>query len=155
MNFMYSLLDHAHSGLRWIALLLLIAAVFKAINGWLGKKKYLPGDRKLASFTVISIHLQLVIGLVLYFVSPTIAEALNDFGTAMKNPTLRFYGLEHSIGMLVAIIFITIASASSKRAQDDTTKHKRIAIWFGLGLILILTMIPWPFRAAGIARGWF
>lgn len=152
---LYSFLDHAHSGLRWIALLLLVAAVFKAINGRLGKKTYLPGDRKLATFTVISVHLQLVIGLVLYFISPTVAEALNDFGAAMKNSTLRFYGLEHLVGMLVAIVFITIGSASAKRAQDDATKHKRIAIWFGLGLILIVAMIPWPFRAVGIARGWF
>jgi hypothetical protein len=148
-------LNHTHSGLRWIALILLVAALFKAISGWMNKRIYLPADRKLATFTVISVHLQLVIGLILYFMSPTVKDALADFGAAMKNSTLRFFAMEHLVGMLVAIVFITIGSASAKRAKDDAIKHKRIAIWFGLGLLLILSMIPWPFREAGIARGWF
>ncbi|MCA6364638.1 MAG: cytochrome B [Bacteroidetes bacterium] len=152
---MYSALDHAHSGLRWIALLLLVFAGFKALAGWLGNKPYQPLDRKLATFTVISVHLQLVIGLILYFVSPTVSEALNDFGAAMKVPALRFFALEHLLGMVVAIAFVTIGSASAKRATTDVAKHKRTAIWFLLGLLLILAMIPWPFRAEGIARGWF
>lgn len=152
---MFNMLVHTHSGLRWVALLLLLITAFKALAGWLGNKPYQPLDRKLATFTVISVHLQLVIGLVLYFMSPTVTEALADFGGAMKVPALRFFALEHLLGMVVAIAFVTIGSASAKRATADVIKHKRVAVWFLLGLLLIIALIPWPFRADGIARSMF
>ncbi|MGL5891914.1 MAG: hypothetical protein ACRC3B_18620 [Bacteroidia bacterium] len=152
---MYDFLHYTHSGLRWVALLLLIITGFKALSGWMGNKPYQSLDRKLATFTVISVHLQLVIGMILYFISPTVSAALDDFGAAMKVPALRFFALEHLLGMVVAIVFVTVGSASAKRAATDVLKHKRVAVWFLLALVLILAMIPWPFRAEGIARNWF
>ena len=144
---MYSGLVHAHSGLRWIALFLLAAAVVVAISKWQGKSGYTDGNRKLYLFTLIAIHTQLIIGLILYFISPKV-----DF-SMLSEKLYRFYTVEHTTGMLIAIILITIGYSLSKRALDTTRKQRLIGIYYGLGLLLILASIPWPFRIIG--AGWY
>src|ERR1044071_6679498 len=109
----------AHSGLRYIVLLFLIVASFKAIAGAMGKKPYTPMDRKLASFTVMSFHLQVVLGFILYFGNKWY-QMMGD----MKDPSIRFFTVEHSLGMLVAAVLLTIGSAKAKRAATDEKKHK-------------------------------
>jgi cation transport ATPase len=143
---------HTHSLLRYLLLIFIVLSIFKAFSGWFGKKQYLPGDKKVALFTLISAHLQLVVGLILYFVSPTVKVGLADMGAAMKDPGLRFWSVEHISMMLIAIILITVGYSSAKRGKDDETKHKRVAIFFLLALIVIFMAIPWPWSA--ISRGW-
>lgn len=140
---MYTGLLHTHSGLRWIALLLLVASVITALQKWQGQSGYTDGNRKLYLFTLISVHLQLVIGLILYFISPKV-----DF-SMMSDKIYRFYTVEHITGMLIAIILITIGYSRSKRATDALTKQRLVAIFYGIGLLIILAMIPWPFRGLG------
>jgi glucose uptake protein GlcU len=144
---MYSGLVHAHSGLRWVALVLLVAAVVVAIGKWQGRSGYTDGNRKLYLFTLIAVHTQLLIGLVLYFISPKV-----DF-SQMSDKLYRFYTVEHTTGMLIAIILITIGYSRSKRATDAVTKQRLVGIFYGIGLLLILASIPWPFRIPG--AGWF
>jgi glucose uptake protein GlcU len=144
---MYSGLVHAHSGLRWIALVLLVAAVVVAIGKWQGRSGYTDGNRKLYLFTLIAVHTQLLIGLVLYFISPKV-----DF-SQMSDKLYRFYTVEHTTGMLIAIILITVGYSRSKRATDAVTKQRLVGIFYGIGLLLILASIPWPFRIPG--AGWF
>lgn len=144
---MYSGLVHAHSGLRWVALILLIVAVITAIGKWQIRGAYTDGNRKLYLFTLISIHTQLVIGLILLFISPKVNFSM------MSDKLYRFYSVEHTTGMLIAIILITIGYSRSKRASDATTKQRLVGIFYGLGLLLILASIPWPFRIVG--AGWF
>ena len=143
---------HIHSLLRYILLIMMLISIVKSFSGWFGKKQYLPGDKKVALFTLISAHLQLVVGLILYFVSPTVKMGLADMGAAMKDPGLRFWAVEHISMMLIAIVLITVGYSSAKRGKDDITKHKRIAIFFLLALIVIFMAIPWPWSA--ISRGW-
>lgn len=145
---MYNGLLHAHSGLRWIVLILLVIAMIKAFSGWFGKKEFTPGDKKIALFTLISTHLQLVIGAVLYFLSPYVQFS----GHVMSDNILRFYTVEHISMMLIAIALITVGYSTSKRAEDSETKFKKLAIWFTIGLIIILVAIPWPFRIP--VAGW-
>lgn len=140
----------AHSGLRWIALLLLILTVFKAISGLMNKKSYLPLDKKLATFTVMFFHIQLVLGFILFFVN----KWHTLFGE-MKEPSIRFFTVEHTLGMLIAIILLTIGSAKAKKASSDEKKFKTITWMFTIALILVLASIPWPFREMFAARGWF
>jgi len=140
---MYTGLLHTHSGLRWIALLLLVASVITALQKWQGQSGYTDGNRKLYLFTLISVHLQLVVGLILYFISPKV-----DF-SMMSDKVYRFYTVEHITGMLIAIILITIGYSRSKRATDALTKQRLVAIFYGIGLLIILAMIPWPFRGLG------
>jgi hypothetical protein len=140
----------AHSGLRWIVLILLIVTTFKAIAGLMGKKTYLSLDKKLASFTVMFFHTQLVLGSVLYFGNKW-AGLIGE----MKDPVIRFFTIEHALGMTIAAVLLTIGSAKAKRASSDEKKFKTIAWMFGISLLLVLVFIPWPFREIFASRGWF
>lgn len=133
---MYPGLVHAHSGLRWIALILLLAAVVTAIGRWQGRSSYTDGNRKLYLFTLISVHTQLILGLILLFISPKVNFSM------ISEKLYRFYSVEHTVGMLIAIVLITIGYSRSKRSSTDTTKHRLVSIFYGLGLLLILASIP-------------
>lgn len=152
---MYTGLLHTHSLVRWIMLALLILSVFKAYNGWKSKRSFTASDKKLTLFTLIFSHLQLLIGFVLYMVSPIVQSAILDMGAAMKDKMLRFWAVEHISVMIISILIITIGNALSKKASSDTEKFKKIFIFFGIGLVLILISIPWPFLQTGAGRGWF
>jgi uncharacterized membrane protein YozB (DUF420 family) len=134
---LYSFLLHLHSGFRYIVLLLILLAIIRAWLGWLGKVPYSESHRKLNLFTLISVHTQLLIGIVLYFVSPFVR-----FGSdTMKDATTRYWTVEHLVGMLIAIVLITIGHARSKRGATSDAKHKSIAIFYTLALIVIAIII--------------
>lgn len=140
------ILVRTHSGLRWIVLGLLIYAIFNALRK---KDFYAKSDRLVNMFAMVSLHIQLVIGLILYFTSAKVSFVEGW----MKNPILRFYGMEHILLMIIAIILVTIGHAKAKRANEPAKKHKTIILFYAIGLILILASIPWPFRQLG--AGWF
>lgn len=144
---MYTGLLHTHSFLRWIVLVLLVVATIKALSGWLGKKPYSAADNRLSLFTMIAVHLQLVAGTVLYFISDLVRAGWSDFGAAMKEPMLRFWAVEHNAGMLIAIILITLGRIKAKKTSEDISRHKKTALFFLFGLLIILISIPWPFSA--------
>jgi uncharacterized membrane protein len=131
---MYEILKSAHSGWRYIVLILLLVAVLQAIMGWFGKKAYTEGNRKLNVFTLISAHVQLLFGLVLYFLSPLTKGPMGD-------ALYRYWKVEHIAMMIIAIVLITVGNAKSKKATDAIAKHKTIAIFFGIALIFILVSI--------------
>jgi membrane protein DedA with SNARE-associated domain len=141
-----NILVSAHSGLRWIALVLLLLAIYNAFTA----KEYEKKHRLVNMFAMISLHTQLLIGLVLYFTS----DKVQFIEGWMKSPLLRFYGMEHLAGMLIAIVLVTIGHSKSKKATESSDKFKAIKIWYVLALILILAFIPWPFRTA-LGAGWF
>ncbi|GGE55311.1 hypothetical protein EV200_102670 [Pedobacter psychrotolerans] len=131
---MYSILKSAHSGWRYIVLILLVVAVINALSGWLGKKTYTEGNRKLNVFTLISAHIQFLIGLVLYFFSPLTKLPMSD--------TIgRYFKAEHTSMMLIAIILITVGNSKSKKVADAVAKHRTIAVFFGLALVIIIVSI--------------
>jgi NADH:ubiquinone oxidoreductase subunit 2 (subunit N) len=140
------ILVRTHSGLRWIVLGLLIYAIFNALRK---KDFYAKSDRLVNMFAMVSLHIQLVIGLILYFTS----EKAKFIDGWMSNPIHRFYGMEHILLMIIAIILVTIGHAKAKRASEPAKKHKTIILFYAIGLILILASIPWPFRQLG--AGWF
>lgn len=152
---MYTGLLHLHSLLRWIGLILLIVVVFKSLIAWQGKKGFTSADNKLSLFTMIAFHIQLVIGLGLYFISDIVEAALNNPGAAMKASVLRYWFLEHQVAMILAIVLITIGRSKLKRIADPVRKHKNLTILFGIALLILLVTIPWPFREVGAGRGWF
>ena len=136
---MYNGLLHAHSGLRWVALILIVAAIFNALSK----------DRLLNLFSMISLHVQLLIGLILYFISPKVS-----FNAGwMANKITRFFGMEHFLLMVLAIVVITVGRRKAENATEASQKHQLILKWFVIGLVLILAGIPWPFR--GLGSGWF
>jgi hypothetical protein len=134
---LYSFLQHLHSGFRYIVIALILAAIIGSLVGWIGQKAYTNGNRKLNLFAMISAHTQLLIGIVLYFVSPLVM-----FDKAvMKNPVGRYFTVEHWVIMLIAIALITIGHSKSKKGIDSEAKHKSIVIFYFLALVIILAGI--------------
>jgi glycopeptide antibiotics resistance protein len=146
---MYNALSHMHSGLRWVVLFLLIFAIYNAITG---KKRgtYEKKDKLINLFTMISLHTQLLIGLVLYFI-PGKVSFIEGW---MKDPLRRFYGMEHILLMVIAIVIVTIGRKKAEKLEDISAKHKKITVMYTIALILILAAIPWPFRSA-LGGKWF
>lgn len=138
-QFMYQTIQHLHSGWAYLALLLLLFAVINAIIGLTSKKEFTAKDRKISLFALIGTHTQLLIGLILYFVSPLGKDAFGQ----MSNAALRLTSLEHPLINIIAIVLITIGWSKHKKLINSEAKFKTFAIFYGLGLILILSRIPW------------
>ncbi|MGZ3945689.1 MAG: cytochrome B [Mucilaginibacter sp.] len=133
----YSFFRELHSGFRYIVLLLLLLAIIRAWADWLGKKPYSEGQRKLNLFTLISAHTQLLIGLVLYFLSPFV-----QFNSqTMKDDTTRYWTVEHLTAMIIAIVLITVGYSKSKKAALPEGKNKAIAVFYTLALVIVIVTI--------------
>src|SRR5687768_17034536 len=148
---MYNILVHAHSGWRWIVLILMLAAIIKAFSGWRGNKEFMAGDKKLAMFAMIAFHIQFLLGWILYFVSPK-GLAMTSVDGFMKVTAARFNALEHPLMMTIAMIVLTIGYGKAKRAAEG--KFKKIFIFYFITILLVLAAIPWPFREA-LGGKWF
>jgi len=133
----YTIFKYAHSGLRFIVVILLLLAIIQSLTGWFGKKAYTEGNRKVNLFAMISAHTQLLFGLVLYFLSPFVQFSANT----MKDATTRYWTVEHITMMIVALVFITIGHAKSKRANTPEAKHKTIAIFYILAVLIIVVAL--------------
>ena len=141
---MYTFILAVHNILRWIVLILLVVALVRAYWGWFGKRDWISTDRKVGSFYSISLDVQFLLGLLLFFVfSPITKLALSDFGAAMANEGLRFFALEHVLYTVLALILAHVGVITARRATEDVAKHRRAAIWFSLSLIAILLGMPW------------
>ena len=150
LNDMYPHLLATHNLLRWIFLVFLLISLAQAYSGWLGNRPFTKLANTFKTLTVSTIHLQFILGLILYFVSPIVAEFLGDVGGSMKNKDLRFFGIEHVVMMLLAVVAVTIGSAKSKRQPTDTAKYKTIAIWFTIALLLVLVAVPSEFSPMNV-----
>ena len=147
---MYAPLLFLHSWLRWAVLLLGLIAVWRAIDGARSGRSWLPGDERFVKLFIIVLDVQMLIGLLLYFgFSPLTKAALSDFAGAMKDPIMRFWGVEHVFGMVIGVALAHVGRARARRARADVSKHRRIAIFFILALIAILAAVPWPGRLYG------
>lgn len=146
------ILKHAHSGLRWVVLILLLTAIAQAFSGMSGNK---PFNRKFALFSLISCHIQLVIGLTLYFIGSYYSKLPDTVTDETMISVNRFFRMEHIAMMVIAIALITVGNSRAKKAATDKAKHKSIAVFFTIGLLLILASIPWPFMAKFAGFGWF
>jgi len=137
--FMYHFIQKFHSGWAYLALLLLIIAVVNSVIGLVSKKEFTPKDRKTAILALASIHTQIVIGIILYFVSPLGFSSLGQ----MSDKALRLISLEHPLINIIGIILITIGWVKHKKLTTSESKFKTFSIYYGLGLVLILIKIPW------------
>jgi len=145
----YNILIHIHSVARWLLLVSIIIALVNALLKYRKKSLARCGDCAFNRITLILAHLQLVAGLVLYFISPKVI-----FNAAsMRDSVLRFFLVEHIGLMIVAIVLITVGYVKSEKVSEDRKKYKSILIYFGIAFLLLLAAIPWPFRNLG--AGWF
>jgi len=154
MNSIYSVTLFLHSWNRWLILVAGLIVIAGAIKGLSSKSEYSSFQRKWSLVFLSSLHLQLLIGLLMYFfVSPVTMLALSDFGAAMKDSALRFWAVEHAFVNIIAIAIAQTGSILVKRRNDSTGKNKRTLIWTGIALLLILAMIPMGMM--GVERPWF
>ena len=140
-------LIHLHSSLRWIVLILMVVAIVKGFSGR-NKNVSFYGTRKIALFAMISLHIQLLIGLALYFMRGWAGK----WGTEgmMADKIMRFFTMEHMLMMIIAIALATIGYSGAKKMSDSMKQHKRIFVFYLISLIIILASIPWPFRGLGV-----
>lgn len=134
-----------HSLFRWFVLTSLLFAIYRSYKGWFTDKSFSKFDNTVRHTTATIAHIQLIVGLWLYFISPIIDYFLHNYKDAVKVGEIRFFGMEHSLMMLISIIIITIGSVKVKHKRTDKEKFRTMAIWFTIGLLIILISIPWTF----------
>ena len=132
-----------HSYWAYLAVLILAFAVVNAIIGFTKKKQFTDKDLRIGLFTLIVSHIQLLIGLGWYFMSPWYKALKADASTVMADKATRLLAVEHPIMMILAIVLITIGWSKHKKKTENTAKFKTFVIFYGLGLLLILSRIPW------------
>ncbi len=139
----YKILLTLHDITRWLVLLLGIYAVVRGFSGWLGRQSWKKADKTSGMLFASFLDLQLLFGLILYFISPITSAGLRNFGGAMKVADVRFFLVEHSLVMLIAVILVHVGGAMVKKAPTDLQKFRRAALWYLGTLVLILAGIPW------------
>jgi hypothetical protein len=142
---MYLLILALHSLIRWFVLASLLFAIYRAYWGLLFNRPFSKFDDTVRHLTATIAHIQLVLGLGLYFISPIVSYFLHNFHEAVHERQIRFFGMEHVTMMLIAIVLITIGSAKAKRKTTNKEKFRCMAIWFSIALLVILSSIPWSF----------
>jgi hypothetical protein len=137
-----SILVVLHSLNRFVLLALLLVVLYKSLTGWLNKSAYTNADDKLSLALFISTHTQLLLGIILYFVSPIVIFS----GASMKDPIARYWLVEHLTGMLIAIVLITMARITAKKLTDSTAKHKRLFIFNLIAMVIVIAIIGMSHR---------
>ena len=133
-----------HSGWAYITLIILIYAVVNAFIGLTSKKEFKEKDLRVSLFTLIVAHLQLIIGMIAYFVSAQFSYLLdNGMGATMKDPEIRLFIVEHPLMMILAITVLTVGFSKHKKQTTDGGKFKTIALYYGIALLFVLSRIPW------------
>jgi len=134
-----------HSLLRWVIFILLSYSVYRAYTGYTRQQVFGPGDNKLRHFTATAAHIQLLVGMTLYFTSPTVKYFWANRAEASQFLDVIFFSVIHIALMFTAIIILTVGSALTKRTAGDRAKFKKMLVWYSVALLLILVAIPWPF----------
>ncbi len=140
---MHDILKSTHSYWAFAALILLTIAFITSLVGWLGKKDFSKTNYKWALYGFIAAHIQLLLGLLLLFTSHYWSLLTSDMGSVMKDPAARLMAVEHPVSNILAIILITLGWRRHKSQLSSEGKFKTVAIFYGLGLLLLLGRIPW------------
>ena len=134
-----------HSLLRWVVLVIGLLAFARAMTGWTGGRPWTGADNRAGIWFTAALDLQLLAGLVLYLVlSPLTQMALENVAATMRNPSLRFWAVEHPFGMLVALVLAHVARVRIRKAATDASRHQVAAILFGIVMVVLLLSSPWP-----------
>ena len=140
---MYETVQFIHSYWAYLVLFMLLIASFNAIIGFASNKEYSATNFRLALFTLIVSHIQLLIGIVLYLTPGNLSRFDAGMSEVMNNDTLRLYLVEHPLMMILAIVLITIGYSKHKKKLTSRPKFKMLTIFYGLAFVVVLTRIPW------------
>jgi drug/metabolite transporter (DMT)-like permease len=142
---MYATLIFFHSVFRWLVLISLIYAIFRAWRGYTTNTLFTKTDHAIRQWTVNFIHIQFVIGFTLYLTSPIIKSFYSNVKDAIRHVDMAFFGIAHILCMFVAVALISVGSGMVKRKPSDQEKFKAMLLWFSIALLIIFIAIPWPF----------
>ncbi len=145
---------HLHNFMRWIILITAVFAVVTYLVGLLKEKEFSKGADRIGLIFTIVMDIQLLTGLYLYVKSASFQSLMADFGATMQSTYNRFFGLEHLLGMLLALVLVHIGRSRIKKYAESNKKYRIGLIFYAIALIVMLAMIPWPFRHE-IAKPWF
>ncbi|MBC8344500.1 MAG: hypothetical protein ISR55_00295 [Bacteroidetes bacterium] len=134
---MYNILLQSHSGIRYLVILLLFFSLIWSFVAWLRNAKFSRFDNILNLTTTISFHLQLILGLILYFTSPLVLFK----SETMNNEILSYWTIWHAFMMIISIALVTIARISVKKLQDDMRKHQSIVIYYLLVIVIVFSAL--------------
>jgi hypothetical protein len=137
-----SALLHTHNVVRWFVLVLGVLAIVKAAQGISGDRGYAPA-RRAGVFFAAFLHLQLLLGLTLFLVSPLIERAMYDMRATMADAAVRFFVVEHPVVMIAAAILMTIGGVVAKNAANDAAKHRKLLVFALITMAMVLWGIPW------------
>jgi ABC-type glycerol-3-phosphate transport system permease component len=142
---MYIITLFIHSWTRWLLLILLVFFVLRAVLAYVTQGKFRNIDQ-ITNMTVVSFaHIQLLVGFILYMLSPTVTVFTAMFSESIHERSLRFFGMEHPLAMLISIVVISVGAYLIKRSKFDNRKFKLAIIFYGISLVMILISIPWEF----------
>ena len=142
---MHETLLFYHNAMRWLVLISLVYAIFRAYRGLRLRSTFSKADNSIRHWTATIVHIQMLLGIILYTQSPLVKKFWEDNQEDSLGFDLTFFGVIHISMMLLAVVLITIGSAKAKRKELDSEKSKTMLMWFTLGLLIILIAIPWPF----------
>jgi hypothetical protein len=152
----YLIIIFIHSWLRWVVILAGVAIGVRATSGTMTGRPWKPIDELLGRVFVSALDTQILLGLVLFFFfSPVTPKSMADLRACMHVAPLRFFAVEHTTGMIVALVSAHVGWALGKRATSARVRHRRVAIGVGIALLVIAASIPWPGLSYGrpLVRG--
>jgi heme A synthase len=144
---MQSYILYLHSILRYFIMLFALIVVVQSLSGILGKRNFGKGNKMFALMLLIFCDLQLLLGFSLYYMA-VISTGMLSGGDVMKDPSKRFWAVEHSVGMLIAIILVHIGYTIAKKNIDNERKFKRLFWCIFVALGIFVAMIPWEGKQA-------
>lgn len=142
---MYEAIQILHSTWAYLVVLIVSLATINAFVKYVSKKEYGPKDFRISLFALIVTHIQLLIGLVIFFISPLVVWFKEGISAKeiMGDPLLRLYNVEHPTVMILTVVFITIGYSKHKKKLTSTPKFKILTIFYAIAWILMLSRIPW------------
>jgi len=142
---MHQFFLHIHSYWRWLVLVSMLIIVLKSIIGYKSNSDYNSKDATLRKVTVSILHIQFILGSIIYSFSPLVKTFFKNISENIHEREIRFFAIEHSLMMLIAIVIVTIGAVKVKKQPDIKLQHKTTYVWFSIALIIILLNIPWEF----------
>ncbi len=152
---MHSTINLLHSFNRYFILIAIFFVLYRSLNGWLRRTPFTKMDDTASLVLLILADVQLILGGIQYwFTSGYTTAAFANMKAAMKDSTLRYFAIEHISMMLIAIVLIHVGRSASKKALEDTSKHKKLAIFTGLALLMIVIALAPKGLLMGSVADW-
>jgi len=132
-----------HSLWAILTLTIIFYTVLRFFFNALQNKIFTLLDLRIALFTLIFCHIQFIIGIVLYFLSPKFKWWYNGLEEILENNEYFFYLVKHPLLNIFSILSITIGWSLFKKAKTNQKRFTRIGVFYLIGFLLILLATPY------------